>query len=462
MCGLVDELLSTTRLAPAENTSQGDTLLAVFFFQANDSRINTGTALLRSLIWLFVKQEPALMRYVQARYDDRPGRHAFEGTNAWVALTEIFFATLDDPALPPTLLIVDALDECISGRDALLALITESLSRSHRVKWIVSSRNWPEIEKRLQNATQGVPLSLELNAESVSEAVQIFIQHKVSLLARDGEYDEATRCDVYDYLSENASGTFLWVALVCQELATVPSIFVREALYDFPSDLEALYQRMMTKIKTAKHKRNTLICEKVLGFACTVLRPLSVDELCGLLWTPGVSLADTRAMTEIVQLCGSFLALSEESNTRTVYFIHQSAKDYLMTHETTAMFPLGQVTENHRTIFHRSLETLGGQLRRDIYGLHRPGTMLSEVISPNPDPLATIRYACIYWADHAQAACGGSSLAPADIDRVYNFLTVSFLYWIETLCLMQQIPQGILAIRNLEGLVQVIELTLSH
>ncbi|KAK0713178.1 hypothetical protein B0T26DRAFT_677546 [Lasiosphaeria miniovina] len=62
-------------------------------------------------------------------------------------------------------------------------------------------------------------LSLELNAESVTAAVEAFIQNKVLHLSRRKSYNEATRNEVHEYLSSNANGTFLWVALVCQALA---------------------------------------------------------------------------------------------------------------------------------------------------------------------------------------------------------------------------------------------------
>jgi hypothetical protein len=86
---------------------------------------------------------------------------------------------------------------------------------SSRVKWIVSSRNWPDIEERLERAGHKVKLSLEQNAESVLTGVNIFIRHKVLRLAEQKKYDDKTRDAVLDYLSLNANDTFLWVALVC-------------------------------------------------------------------------------------------------------------------------------------------------------------------------------------------------------------------------------------------------------
>jgi hypothetical protein len=74
----------------------------------------------------------------------------------------------------------------------------------------------------LERAGNKVRLSLELNVESVSTAVGIYIRHKVRQLAQQKKYDEKTRNAVLDYLFSNANDTFLWVALVCQNLKKIP------------------------------------------------------------------------------------------------------------------------------------------------------------------------------------------------------------------------------------------------
>ena len=54
-------------------------------------------------------------------------------------------------------------------------------SVSPRVKWIISSRNNTNIERRLQFDDSGTRLSLELkeNAEQVSRAVSAYIDHRL-------------------------------------------------------------------------------------------------------------------------------------------------------------------------------------------------------------------------------------------------------------------------------------------
>lgn len=121
---------------------------------------------------------------------------------------------LEDPRSSNTILAIDALDECEIGRDRLLELIT----KPSFAKWIVSSRNWLDIDRKLSMAEKKVKLQLELNHQLLSSAVDSYIRSKVDELARIKHYEEETRTAVANHLSSHADGTFLWVALVWQEL----------------------------------------------------------------------------------------------------------------------------------------------------------------------------------------------------------------------------------------------------
>lgn len=61
------------------------------------------------------------------------------------------------------------------------------------------------------------------------------------------------------------------------------------------------------------------------------------------------------------------------------------------------------IEDQHLRIFAKTLDLLG-TLKRDIYDLRNPGYPISKVETPSPNPLASIRYSCIYWADHFRNA----------------------------------------------------------
>ena len=138
---------------------------------------------------MLVDQQPSLAVHVRKEYD-RLGGSLFNDANAWVALAEIFGAVLRDTDLSTTYIVIDALDECATDLPKLLRFVAEQSSASSRVKWIVSSRNWPAIEEQLERTENKTRLSLELNPESIATAVDVFIQQKVDVLAQEKQYKE--------------------------------------------------------------------------------------------------------------------------------------------------------------------------------------------------------------------------------------------------------------------------------
>jgi hypothetical protein len=443
LCGIIDWLQIPKSIPKTA-------LLSYFFCQATDSRINSATAVLRGLLYMLITQQPSLVSHVFKRHD-HAGRTLFEDANAWIALTEIFVDILRDPRLSTTYLIIDALDECVTDMPKLLRFIAEQSSASSCVKWVVSSRNWPDIEEQLERAGHKVRLSLELNAKSVAAAVGNYIRQKVDQLAQEKQYKTEMRQAVFKHLMSNANDTFLWVALVIQHLKTVSKRNVLKKLALFPPGLDALYERMMHQIKESE---DVEICRQVLALTAVLYRPVTISELVSLVEQLEDFADDVESVREIISLCGSFLTLRKD----TVYFVHQSAKDFLFKETSDTVFPEG--TEDlHRMIFSNCLPILSRTLRRDMYGLQEPGYPIEDVKPPDPDPLEISRYPCIYWIDHlcdSKPKSSGKGVSDQQVISVVDrFLREKYLYWLEGLSLCKSMASGIISITKLWSLVQV-------
>ena len=397
LCGIINEL---------KNWTAEPNLLSYFFCQANDSRINNATAALRGLIYLLVDQQPSLALHVRKEYD-RSSKTLFEDANAWVDLTKIFTSLLQDSSLNTTYLIIDALNECVVDLAKLLDFIGQTSSISPRVKWIVSSRNWHNIEERLERAGHKVALCLELNAESVSTAVSIFIQHKVLQIAEQKKYNDKTRAAVLDHLSSKANDTFLRVALVCQHLEKIQRWETLANLNKFPPGLDSLYVRMLEQIRASD---NANLCKRILSSIAVVYRLITLKELTSLVEILEDMSDDLVSIGKFISLCGSFLTVREGI----IYFVYQSAKDFLPKAAFYEIFPSAE-GEAHYEIFFRSLQVMSRTLKRDIYSLRALGYPIENAEQPDPDPLATSRYSCIYWIDHL-CAWNSNSYADHSID----------------------------------------------
>jgi hypothetical protein len=440
ICGIINEL---------QNTVAKSDLISYFFCQAADSRINSATAVLRGLLFLLVSQQPSLVSHVRKKYD-YAGKTLFEDANAWFSLMEDFSEVLRDPTLNNTYLIIDALDECTTDSSKLIDFIAQQSSTSSRVKWIVSSRNWPSIMEKLERADQKVILSLELNSESVSAAVDVFIREKVFQLTQQKGYDKSTQDAVLGHLKSNANETFLWVALVCQDLQVTAKRNVLRKLVSFPPGLDALYKRMTQQINKTDDAE---LCKQVLALIMFVYRPITLRELGALLEQPQ-QVADHSDLLEIVSFCGSLLTVRNG----TVYFVHESAKDFLVKHAAQEVFPSGKQAVHH-AIFTQSLAVMSRTLHRDMYNLKAYGLSIDKIQPPVPDPLESSRYSCVYWIDHLYDSDLLSSMTYTedlqDGGVVNMFLRKSFLHWLEALSLCKSIPHGIVSMAKLRSLVQV-------
>jgi hypothetical protein len=164
---------------------------------------------------------------------------------------------------------------------------------------------------------------------------------------------------------------------------------------------------------------------------------------------------DIESLREVIGFCGSFLTIREG----TIYFVHQSAKDYLFEKAFDAIFPSGR-EESHYVIFSRSLHVLSKVLRRDIYSLCALGFPIEQVRPPDPDPLAAVYYSCIYWVDHLydwnSDSCANHRVDLKDGGMVDVFVRKKYLYWLEALSLCKSMWEGVLSMAKLDTLIQVI------
>ncbi|KAL7819908.1 hypothetical protein V8C26DRAFT_393741 [Trichoderma gracile] len=443
ICGVSEEL---------ESMQPSPDLVSYFFCQGTDPNFNSATAVLRGLIYLLAMQRPSLISYLQEEYKNVGSRALFDGVNAWVTLSSVFRSMLKDPALESACLVLDALDECDSGRKYLLDLIVESTSIAPSVKWILSSRNFPDIEAQLVKCQTAVVIDLESNDRHVADSVDAYVRAKIQQLnlLQDNE-DFRTR--LHRVIIDKSNGTFLWAALVFKELEELRTYDddaeILELLQEIPSGLIALYDRMVDQIERL-NRNDQQRCRNLLAVLATAYQPLDLGA------TPIMAgLKDRLARSEPLQIliktCGSFLTVRDNI----VYFVHQSAKDYLVGEGYHRIFQHGTEAV-HRDLFYRSIEALEkpGRLRPNIYSLSYPGVNAHEVTIPQPDPLADIQYCCVSWLRHFCDGLFGAHTMKIDdllagVEKVLNFIKAHFLHWIESLSLLRNIHVGVASLQSL-------------
>ncbi|KLU91642.1 hypothetical protein MAPG_10160 [Magnaporthiopsis poae ATCC 64411] len=445
ICGIINTLREATSNIP----------VAFFFLQAADQRINNAISLLLCLIYRLITLFPSVIRHFRKKYDYSKDQ-LFQGPNAWYSLEEIMNNILQDPDIGNAIIIIDGLDECVHNRKELLHFINQASSQCTHIKWVVSSRNWLDIEQGLHSAMR---LSLELNEKSVATAVELYVVSKVRSLAENLSEEASQR--ITTKLLAKAQGTFLWVALVCQELSD--RLYFPDSLEAViektPPGLDALYSRMMEVISGLKERERI---QTLLAINLAAYRPLALMELASLVPSGWSLEQDTGRLQRLIRLCGSFLTIT----VATVSWVHQSARDYLL--ET---FFKESATRRavHWVMCQGSLESmLSAALRQDIYGLtKRHGPLASgigvkgfEEMRPSPDPLASIAYSCIYWAKHLEGSCVSDDPEKWETVRakVKSFLETRFIYWLEALSILRHVPEGAQSMQTLLSFIENLKL----
>jgi hypothetical protein len=440
LCGIIDEL----------KKSRDDTVLISYFFcQATNSGGNNAVAVLRGLLYMLVSRQPSLASHI--RKYNHAGKTMFEDQNAWFALTEIFASMLDDLSLNTTYLIIDALDECATDMRLLLEFIVKQSSASSPIKWIVSSRNWPDIEERLRRAGHKVMLSLEIeqNAEQVSRAVKTYINYRLSKLP-NLSHDTLLRDQVQAEMEQKANGIFLWVSLVMKELESVKACDIEAVLNEIPEGLRDMYRRMMESIERL-NDRDSKRCQQVLSAVIAAYRPLHLQELHALSGLPTEYWDVIQDTATTVRDCSSLLMIQDER----VFIIHQSAKDFLSDEARSYIHPLG-IGDTHHSMFTASLKVMSSVLKRNMYNLPSLGYPIEQVVQPAPDPLVASRYSCVYWVDHLDDWNRSTSADfPDKLGVVDTFIRNHYLYWLEALSLCKSMSKGVASMVKLRSLVQV-------
>ncbi|KAL7956046.1 hypothetical protein V8C34DRAFT_326479 [Trichoderma compactum] len=319
-------------------------------------------------------QQPNLIRHIQESYRDT-GKQLFEHVNAWPALSRIFLNMIEDPRL----------EKCYL---CLLELI-------------VKNRNRYDIKEANEPAKRIITLSLDRSETSE---------------------------DVRKYLRENANDTFLWVALVCRNLGQVKSWKMFEKLREFPAGLQSFYKMMLDRMLESDDEE-IIIRKKIRSVMMVARRPVTLRELPSLVEILSGFSEHDGWLEIVIKLYSSFLTTRQG----TVYFVHQSAKDYLR-----ANAPAGIFSPNP-----------------DIhYGIYSQRHFLSKV---DLRRLKDIRYSCAYWVEHLSEASRAQLQHQNDLNSggaVQQFFEKHFLYWLEALGFARQVSDGVVAMTMLETLLE--------
>jgi hypothetical protein len=96
-------------------------------------------------------------------------------------------------------------------------------------------------------------------------------------------------------------------------------------------------------------------------------------------------------------------------------------------------------------------------LQQDMYSLYTLGYPIDKVEQPDPDLLAKLRYACVFWIDYLLNWISKSGADPYGALKVGGtvelFIKEKYLYWLEALSLCKSMSEGVVLVAKLKALL---------
>lgn len=412
-------------------TKPEPTLSSYFFFQRNDNGRNNVVAALKSLIYQLINQSKDLdpkvdlMKYV-SKYAD-PRSSIFNSPAAVYVLRNILHDILKHDTMPKVYLLIDALDECSLGLSHLVDTITD---QSNKANWLVTTSQ-DDIVQDLRTASALTKMEFKPNPSNVSDLIDSNIQ-RLFRMTPESKFKDATK----KFLVEKSDSSFLWMGLACKALDLGLLQADTDDFRSLEPGLKPLYEKVMEKIlsKAQGDAKRLKFLKDIFHWVVFSYRPLHLKELHALMDSDNPQQdKPQQELLKSLTLWAPLLTIYQD----TIYFTHQSARDYL------SSYPFLNL-DYHWVIATKCLKQMQRYLRKDIFDQALIDTKNKK--NETKDSLESIEYACCNWVDHLTEFLEAQkkSVAPSeekkkffsDNGAIHEFFRDRFLHWLVALCMM--------------------------
>ncbi|KJR84272.1 ankyrin repeat-containing protein [Sporothrix schenckii 1099-18] len=429
---LVDHALPQSAAAAATTTT-----ICYFFFKDQDQ--NTVRQALCALLHQLFAQNPALIEHAVPEY----ARDGSQLVHATESLWRIFDRTVRDARAGTVIVVLDALDECAEDefKDLIRHLKDQfdggdpAQAPRPKLKLLLTSRPYEQIvsqfdgDQDLLDAFPHVHIPGEEQSDAIGSEVNLVIQYRVKRMKLPAQ----VRVRLTDNLLAVSHRTYLWIYMVFDHLETESfkktAKGVDAAIATLPKSVPEAYEQILNKSKNHREAR------KALAIVLAARRPLTLSEMnvamniqddnVGHNAFDDLDLEDDEDFKHNLRSwCGLFLSVYHGK----VYFLHQTAREFLLADQPTSPSPSN--LRWHHSITARHAHTVLAELcvlylydfTPDVVSFTDPTDASDEWDEPDepdePDELdepdapdgydnrriAFLNYSALHWAFHFHEA----------------------------------------------------------
>ncbi|KAI3394446.1 hypothetical protein diail_2696 [Diaporthe ilicicola] len=344
-----------------------------FFIRFGANKTRGLGFLLRSIAYQMAQSMPDFGQNLAELEDEAID---FESANAMTIWDHVFRSLLfTSDQNEPVYWIVDGLDEADDPR-TIVRTLTDVSSSLTPIRILFTSRRVPEIHNGLLKASKNIHLD-EIKIEAHTNDLFSYIRHELELSGND-----QFKRSIEQRLLEGAQNNFLWVRLAVERINSCHrQADVENALQELPDGMEALYDRMATKIVGYPSAPEKDLAIAILQSLSCSTRALKVAELAEAVAEDTSDVLDIERST--LDLCAGIAVIDNDGNAS---LIHQTAREYLVSDSISK-----------RPLFLRSSEAHAHLFRSCMRCLKTPGLRAKFNRGEQPKLLD---YAATNWFSH--------------------------------------------------------------
>ena len=368
----------------------------------------------------------------------------------------------------PTLIIIDALDECKDEEpaSAILSVLSRYVDEIPEVKFFITGRPEPRIRSgfRLESLVPitGVLKLHEVKPETVDSDIELFFRTQFTSLAKNRSdcnltEDWPSSSDI-GVLCKKAAGFFIFASTVVKfvssknhaptkQLHRIISL-PQSTAHEGRSGIDLLYTKVLEQAFDdvgADDEELYSSFKTVVGAVLLVLNPLSVRALSDLLKMSDIS-STLRSLHSLL--------LVPTSKDTPVQIFHKSFPDFLTDPKRCGgkQFFV-EPAVYHAEILFSCLNLMREKLKRNICNLdcHSVLSEVKDLSARRRDHIGdALGYACHFWTKHLLEIPGSSACVEEVQKSIDNFFATHFLDWIEVLVLTENLGVGVYAMDDVE------------
>lgn len=338
----------------------------------------------------------------------------------------------------PTVLVIDALDECKEDITSILEIFCKTHSRFLRLLITSRSATYDQFCCQVKEECQSIILH-DVQQESVNNDLLYLFRKSLPDFIFDS-FDEEL---LLGKLVERAGGLFV-VATALTRYLKCESLVVRDRVLavltgkskrePFESILDSVYCNALEKsipdnLHENQRQSHCDFIKPILGGIAIMFTDISVNSFYNLFST-----LDREIIHRSLRRLSAIIIVPQKASDKKQSFRlhHSTFCDFLFDTSRCNMHFSIDKKEAHLKVLECCIRVLNERLSQYLDCLKVPERS-PEAANWGVDeqfPVDEVQYACIYWVKHLE----GSNLQLCDDDIIHTFLRKHVLDWLEALC----------------------------